>query len=67
MVAGAIDSGVEGYGLETHIIISCDQSPNNAHTECGMPFDLIHVMHFALKITSMRYLCETVAIIPGNL
>ena len=32
-----------------------------------MPFDLIRVTRYALKITEMRYLSGTVAIIPGNL
>ena len=32
-----------------------------------MPFDLIRVTLYALKITEMQYLCGTVAIIPGNL
>ena len=30
-------------------------------------FALIHVMSYAYKITSMQYLCGTVAIIPGSL
>ena len=57
----SIDSGVEGYGLEMHV--TRDQSAIDAHTECGMCFDLMCVTHYALD---MRYICGTVAIIPGN-
>ena len=45
---------------------SRDQSAIDAHTERGMPFDLIRVTRYALKITDMRYLCGTVVIIPDN-
>ena len=39
---------------------SGDQSAVSV-TERGMPFDLIRVTHYTLKITGMRYLCGTVA------
>ena len=55
----------EGYGLETHVthvIILPSMSVLNA--AC---FDLICVISYGSKITGMRYLCGTVAIIPGNL
>ena len=43
---------------------SCDQSAIN--TERDMLFDLIRVTHYTLKITRIRYLCGTVAIIPAT-